>query len=360
MLNLNYYEIKRTKKQYSTNLKNTEKDTYRLHEKLSTSLNQSLLSNLSETTASKTIINKNNLSNYVKKPVKEKKSYPIKKFSYINFLELRKPKNNFPLDNKEKRFKWQNLKDENIVLYPEIYKKPHKKQFLLKETFGEDILDFNGKEFDNKPKIRRLRRCLSEQGKDMANHIQNVDFDISRRVIEPLYNNEKAKISKKKSFSQSKYLLHKTNGGFKSLFELTPIDIPIKGKKLFKNKSYQTINIFEKNTENFEKPKNTKKIFSDNICYFDHIKDEDLISDMNKCWKFKRSKSTVERLKTKADDLFCLNKFINNWKLRNYDKNNLDKKESNKKESNKKENNKKENNKKLRKIKRNIKIQIKE
>ena len=198
MFNLNYFEIKRTKKQYSTNLKNTEKDTYKLHEKLSTSFNQSLLSNLSGTTTSKSIINKNNLSNYVKKPVKEEKSYPIRKCSYLNFLELRKPKNNFPFDNKEKRFKWQNLKDENIVLYPEIYKKPHKKQFLLKETFGEDILDFNLKEFDNKPKIRRLRRCHSEQqGKDMVNHIQNVDFDISRRVIEPLYNNENEKISKK-------------------------------------------------------------------------------------------------------------------------------------------------------------------
>ena len=360
MFNIRYNNLKNSKKNYSINLRNKENNTYKLHEKITTSLNHSTQSNMSETTATKSNTNKTFSSTYNKIPVNDKNSYIIKKCSYLDFLELRKTKNTYPFGNKEKRFKWQNLKDENIVLYPEIYKKPHKKQFLLKETFGEDILDFNGKEFDNKPKIRRLRRCLSEQGKDMANHIQNVDFDISRRVIEPLYNNEKAKISKKKSFSQSKYLLHKTNGGFKSLFELTPIDIPIKGKKLFKNKSYQTINIFEKNTENFEKPKNTKKIFSDNICYFDHIKDEDLISDMNKCWKFKRSKSTVERLKTKADDLFCLNKFINNWKLRNYDKNNLDKKESNKKESNKKENNKKENNKKLRKIKRNIKIQIKE
>ena len=324
MLNLNYYEIKRTKKQYSTNLKNTEKDTYRLHEKLSTSLNQSLLSNLSETTASKTIINKNNLSNYVKKPVKEKKSYPIKKFSYINFLELRKPKNNFPLDNKEKRFKWQNLKDENIVLYPEIYKKPHKKQFLLKETFGEDILDFNGKEFDNKPKIRRLRRCLSEQGKDMANHIQNVDFDISRRVIEPLYNNEKEKISKKKSFSQSKYLLHKTNGGFKSLFELTPIDIPIKGKKLFKNKSYGalTINLFDNNYGQYQIPTHTKKHFFDNKCHYDHIKAEDLVHEMNNCWKRKgRNKSTF--LPTfKTDVEIFLSRNVNNMRLRQYEGNN--------------------------------------
>ena len=344
MLNRNYNEIKKSKKQYSANLKNTEKNTYKLHEKLSSSLNHSHISNISETTASKSIINKNNPTNMEKIPVKEKNIYPLKKCSYLNFLELRKPKNNFPLDNKEKRFKWQNLKDENIVLYPELHKKPHKKQFLLKETFGEGILDFinNKKEFDNKPKIRRLRRCHSEQGKDMPSHIQNVDIDISRRVIEPSYNKDIEKISKKKSFSQSNFFFHKTDGGFNSLFENTPIDIPIKGKKLFKNKSYQNINLFDKNFGKFEKPKNTKKLFFENKCYFDHIKDEDLINDMNKCWKFKRSKSAVQIFKT--DNEIFLNRNINNLKLRNYDKKNLDKKESKKK---------------LTKIKRNIKIKTK-
>ena len=146
MLNLNYYELKKSKKQYSTNLKNTDINSYKIHEKMSTSLNHSLLSNLSETTATKSIITKNNISNYAKKPVNEKKTYPMKKCSYLNFLELRKSKNNYPFDNAEKRFKWQNLKDENRVIYPEIYKKPLKKQFLLKETCGEGILYFkNGK-----------------------------------------------------------------------------------------------------------------------------------------------------------------------------------------------------------------------
>ena len=349
MLNLNYYELKKSKKQYSTNLKNTDINSYKIHEKMSTSLNHSLLSNLSETTATKSIITKNNISNYAKKPVNEKKTYPMKKCSYLNFLELRKSKNNYPFDNAEKRFKWQNLKDENRVIYPEIYKKPLKKQFLLKETCGEGILYFinNKNEFDNKPKIRRLRRCLSDQGKYMSKYIQNIDFDISRRVIEPSYNNEieKIKINKKKSFSQSRFLYHKTNGGFKSLFELTPIDTPIKGKKLFKNKSYQNSDIFSKNSGNYEKPKHTKRLFLDNICYFDHIKDEDLIFDMNKCWKFKRSKS-IQRFKT--DKVLYLNRYINNFKLRNYDNKNLGKQNFDKNE-----------NTKVNKIKRNIKIKIK-
>ena len=57
----------------------------------------------------------------------------------MKFLELRKAKNGFPIDTGEKRFKWQNLKDEHIIIYPEIYKKAHKKQFLLKETFIDNI-----------------------------------------------------------------------------------------------------------------------------------------------------------------------------------------------------------------------------
>ena len=63
---------------------------------------------------------------------------------------------------------------------------------------------------------------------------------------------------------------------------------------------------------------------------------------MNKCWKFKRSKSAVQIFKT--DNEIFLNRDINNLKLRNYDKNNLDKKESKKK---------------LTKIKPNIKIKTK-
>ena len=205
MFNINPIGLKRTKKQYLTSLKKNNINSYKLHEKISSTLNHSIQSNsnISETTASKSNTTKTFSSRY-QKPIKEKKSSHIKKCSYTNFLELRQTKNSFPIGNEEKRFKWQNLKNENIVIYPEIHNKPHRKQFLLKETFGEGLLDFLSRKqvIDEKPKIRRLRRCKSEQGHNMnsinSNHVQNIDFDVSRRVILPFYNNETEKISKKK------------------------------------------------------------------------------------------------------------------------------------------------------------------
>ena len=323
MFNIRYNNLKNSKKNYSINLRNKENNTYKLHEKITTSLNHSTQSNMSETTATKSNTNKTFSSTYNKIPVNDKNSYIIKKCSYLDFLELRKTKNTYPFGNKEKRFKWQNLKDENIIVYPEIYKKPHKKQFLLKENFGEDIFYNNKNEFENKPKIKRLRRCHSELGGVMTNHIQNINIDISQRVIDPLFNKEIEKISKKKSFSQSKFLLHRTNGGLKSLFELTPIDIPIIGKRLFKNKSYENINIFDTNYAKYQMPTNIKKQFFDNKCYYDHIKDENLISEMNKTWKFKSNKSVIPGFKT--DFEFFVNKNAKNMRLRNYENDKLNK-----------------------------------
>ena len=324
MFNIKYNDIKKSKKEYTHTLKNADMNSYKLHEKIATSLNHSLQSNISDTTTSKSNTTKTFSSRYQKMPVNEKNKNPIKKCSYLDFLELRRTKNSYPIGNQEKRFKWQNLKDENIVLYPEIYKKPHKKQFLLKETFGEGLLGFlkNRQVFNDKPKIRRLRRCLSEQGHDMGNGIQNIDINISRRVIDPSYNKEKEIICRKKALSQSKFIFHKTNGTFKSLFDLTPIDIPIKGKKLFKNKSYGalTINLFDDNYGQYQMPTHTKKLFIDNKCYYDHIKAEDIVHDMSNCWKRKRSKSTYLPA-FKTDMEFLCNRNINDLRLRKYEGN---------------------------------------
>lgn len=167
---------------------------------MNTSLNRSLLTNYTDSTATKSNTNKTFQITDSKMANKEKNKYPIKKCSYLDFLELRKTKDSVPFCNLEKRFKWQNLREENVVVDPEIYKKPHRKQHLLKETFGEGILEhFNNKEqYDHIPKIRRLRRSNSEQSRNMNNYIQRVDIDISRRVIEPDYNKEPKKIIKKK------------------------------------------------------------------------------------------------------------------------------------------------------------------
>lgn len=340
MFNLSHNDIKRNKKKYSIILRNKNAESYRLHEKILTNINHSIQSNVTSTTASKSNTTKTFTSRNQKVQNREKNNYKIIKCSYLDFLELRKPKNTVPFGNKEKRFKWQNLKDENIILYPEIYKKPYKKQILLRETYDGGILGFinHKKEINNKPRIKRLRQYNSTQENDI-NFIQNIDFNQSRRVILPLYNNEPEKRKNKRSFSQSKFIYHKTNGGLKSLFELTPFDIPIKGRKLFKTKSYGAINInlFDKNYGKFELPSSTKKHFIDNRCYYDNIKEQDLISDMN----YKRSRTVCcPEFKTRKE--FYIYENIDNLRLRDYIKNNF----------------KKDRNKSKSKIKRNIKKKV--
>ena len=334
-----YNDIKNIKKKYSTALKNIDVNSYKLHEKITNSLNHSLQSNITEATTTKSnnakiiipkyqpkveekVINKN----------KNKNSYQVKKCSYTKFLELRNPKNPIPLGNKEKRFKWQNLKDETNVIYPEIYKKPQKKLFKLKKDVIFDTIN-NKSEFTDitdRPKKRRLKIYISEQDYDMINFMQNTDIDTSRRVIDPLYNKEKEKINRKKYFSRNKICYHKTNGGIKSLFDLTPIHTPIRGKKLFTKKNYHnlSINLFDKNYGKFETPTHTKRHFSENKCHYDNIKSQNLISDMNKSCKYKKSKSINNRYKT-DNDLY-LNRSIENLSLRNYEN-----KKSNKIEYNK-------------------------
>ena len=84
------------------------------------------------------------VNSYHKFPVNEneKNEYKIKKCSYTDFLNLRNNKINAPFNYTEERFKWQNLDNGSQVVDPTIYTRPHKKQFLLKETFGEGMLAF--------------------------------------------------------------------------------------------------------------------------------------------------------------------------------------------------------------------------
>ena len=231
-------------------------------------------------------------------------------------FEIFRTKNGFPVDTSEKRFKWQNLKDEHIIIYPEIYKKAHKKQFLLKESFIDNIRGINNNKTEKKywPKIRRIRRSNSD---DNRNYVQNVDIEISRRVINPEYNKEKEIVSKKKSFSQNNFNYHKTNGNLKSLFNLTQNEIPIKGKRLFKHNSCKSlnINIFDINYGRYEFPTHTKRQFFNNNCYLDNIKEQNLISIMNKCWKISRNRSFSPGFRTDLE--FSCKRNIDSLKLRN-------------------------------------------
>ena len=247
MFNIKSNALKKTKKNYINILKNRDLSSYLLHEKIINSLNRSSASAyLDTTTASKTNLTR---SSYCKLPVNENENntYKIKKCSYTDFLALRNNKITAPFNYTNERFKWQNLKDEHALVDPSMNLKPHKKQFLLKDTFGEGLLNYIDKE-EYKPKIRRYRRYNTE----IDNHIQNIDIDISRRVINPEYNKEISSLFKKgkRSLSQAINFYHRTNGNLSSLFNLTPINIENKTKKkLFKNKSFAapTINIFSDN-----------------------------------------------------------------------------------------------------------------
>jgi hypothetical protein len=315
MFKINYFNRRKTKKQYLNALKNKSINSYELYKKMNNSLNNSsIISNISETTASKTIGIKTTPCTYRKLQAKDNNSFKIKKCSYLKFLELRKAKNAFPIDTNEKRFKWQNLKDEHIIIYPEIYKKAHKKQFLLKETFIDNIRGINNNKTEKKywPKIRRLRRSNSDENK---NYVQNVDIDISRRVINPEYNKEKEIISKKKSFSQNNFNYHKTNGNLESLFKLTQNEIPIKGKRLFKHNTCKSFNINIFDNGRYEFPTHTKKQFFNNNCYLDNIKEQNLISIMNKCWKIRRNRSFSPGFRTDLE--FSCKRNVDSLKLRN-------------------------------------------
>ena len=194
------------------------------------SLNRSRASANLDTTISKSNVSRSIVNSYHKLPVNEneKNEYKIKKCSYTDFLNIRNEKINTPFNFTEERFKWQNLDNENQIVDPTIYTKPHKKQFLLKETFGEGLLGVINKGAlpDNK-KIRRYRRYNT----DMGNNIQNVDIEVSRRVINPEYNNEIQKVkTTKRSFSQV-HNFHRTDGRLNSLVNITPLTVEYKHKK---------------------------------------------------------------------------------------------------------------------------------
>jgi hypothetical protein len=288
MFNTNNNALKLSKKKYINILKSKDISSYLLHEKITNSLNRSRASANLDTTVSKSNVTRSLVNSYHKLPVNEneKNDYKIKKCSYTDFLSLRNTKINAPFNFTEERFKWQNLDNESAVVDPTIYTRPHKKQFLLKETFGEGMLAFLNKDQipENKPKIQRIRQFKT----DIGNHIQNVDIDVSKRVVNPEYNNEQPKFKTKKRSLSMENNFHRTDGKLSSLFNITPLTVENKYKKrYYKDKGYcaESINIFSNNYPKRELPSNTKKLIYDNRCYFDTIKHEDLMFEMNNCWK---------------------------------------------------------------------------
>ncbi len=288
MFNTNNNALKLSKKKYINILKSKDISSYLLHEKITNSLNRSRASANLDTTVSKSNVTRSLVNSYHKFPVNEneKNEYKIKKCSYTDFLNLRNNKINAPFNYTEERFKWQNLDNGSQVVDPTIYTRPHKKQFLLKETFGEGMLAFLNREPipENKQRIRRYRRNIT----DMGNNIQNVDIDVSKRVVNPEYNNEQQIYKTKKRSLSTDNNFHRTDGKLSSLFNITPLTVENKyKKKYFKDKGNyaESINIFSKNYPKREMPVNTKKLIYDNRCYFDTLKHEDLVFKINNCWK---------------------------------------------------------------------------
>ena len=78
MFNINYNDIKKSKKEYSSFLKNRDINSYKLHEKMNTSLNRSLLTNYTDSTATKSNTTKTFQLTDSKVANKEKNKYPIK------------------------------------------------------------------------------------------------------------------------------------------------------------------------------------------------------------------------------------------------------------------------------------------
>ena len=299
MFNTKSNVLKLSKRKYSNILKNKYKSSYLIHERISNNINHSTASANLDTTASRTSLTRSQINSYRKIPVndKEKNLYKIKKCSYTDFLAVRDGQIKVPFNYTSERFKWQNIYDEHALVDPLLTTRPRKKQFLLKETFGEGLLGFINREKlpDNKPKIRRYRQNNTEVG----NHIQNVDYEISRRVVNPEFNQDPQHLKKhKRSLSQTDAQFHNTNGCLDSLFNTTPMYFENKSKKkLFNHKSYGmlTINIFSKDYPQYPMPTHTKKLFYDNRCYFDTVKHDDLLNDMHICWKEKEDFSRKRR-----------------------------------------------------------------
>ena len=65
-------------------------------------------------------------------------------------------------------------------------------------------------------------------------------------------------------------------------------------------------------------PTHTKKLFIDNKVYYDHIKNEGLITKMDKCWKNKRRSNSVNGFRTGTE--FNCYRNIDNLNLRTYGK----------------------------------------
>ncbi len=205
------------------------------------------------------------------------------KNSYSNFGMINQ-KSYCPFGFTEKRFKWQNLKDQSNVIEPDDTKNKLRRIKIKNELEG------GFKNFFNNTKKRNEHRNLNKSMENKTILQRRNSFFATRRVIQPefdydvndfLHKSQKKININKNNNNDNNKILHSSSGSMKSLFEKTPNSFPVvKGKKKFKNLSFQSdcINIFSEEYNKYQIPRKINKFkyryYKDNILISQSIEDK--------------------------------------------------------------------------------------
>ena len=259
------------------------------------------------------------LENNIQK--KTEKNYDINNYKYENSKNLTcknsysnfgmiKQKSYCPFGFTEKRFKWQNLKDQSNVIEPDDTKNKLRRIKIKNELEG------GFKNFFNNTKNRNEHRNLNKSMENKTILQRRNSFFATRRVIQPefdydvndflLKSQKKININKNNNNDNNK-ILHSSSGSMKSLFEKTPNSFPVvKGKKKFKNLSFQSdcINIFSDEYNKYQIPRKINKF------KYRYYKDNILISQ------------SIEGKNNYGKSMIKFNENINYNNKNNYDKKN--------------------------------------
>ena len=231
------------------------------------------------------------------------------KNSYSNFGMI-KQKSYCPFGFTEKRFKWQNLKDQSNVIEPDDTKNKLRRIKIKNELEG------GFKYFFNNTKNRNEHRNLNKSMENKTILQRRNSFFATRRVIQPefdydvndfLHKSQKKININKNNNNDNNKILHSSSGSMKSLFEKTPNSFPVvKGKKKFKNLSFQSdcINIFSDEYNKYQIPRKINKF------KYRYYKDNILISQ------------SIEGKNNYGKSMIKFNENINYNNKNNYDKKN--------------------------------------
>ena len=259
------------------------------------------------------------LENNIQK--KTEKNYDINNYKYENSKNLTcknsysnfgmiKQKSYCPFGFTEKRFKWQNLKDQSNVIEPDDTKNKLRRIKIKNELEG------GFKNFFNNTKNRNEHRNLNKSMENKTILQRRNSFFATRRVIQPefdydvndfLHKSQKKININKNNNNDNNKILHSSSGSMKSLFEKTPNSFPVvKGKKKFKNLSFQSdcINIFSEEYNKYQIPRKINKF------KYRYYKDNILISQ------------SIEGKNNYGKSMIKFNENINYNNKNNYDKKN--------------------------------------